>query len=85
MPIAFIPSDVAIRIRRPQGASVTLINQSAIDVYFDAEPGRLNASAPGTTPNGTKLAANGGEKEFENFPGSMWFRAIANTSIEVQP
>lgn len=85
MPLLSISSDTAVRVRRNNGSSVTFINQSAVDVYFDVEPARLNSSAPGAIPSGTKLAANGGEKEFENFPGSMWFRATANTTIEVQP
>lgn len=85
MPVVMVSSDVAIKVWRPKGASVTLINQSTVDVYFDREPGRLNASAPGSTPSGTKLAANGGEKEFRDWPGSMYFRSISNTTIEVQP
>lgn len=85
MPPLLVSSDVAVRIRRNAGSSVTFINQSNVDVYFDIEPMRLNSTAPGVTPNGTKLAANGGEKEVDNFPGSMWFRAVSSTSIEVQP
>jgi hypothetical protein len=50
------------------------------------EPARLNSSFPGVAPlAGTKLAANGGEKQFFNFPkGGVWFRATTATSIEVQ-
>jgi hypothetical protein len=85
MPFLIVSSDIAVKVWRPKGSNVTLINQSGVDVFFDREPSRLNATAPGTVPNGSKLAANGGEKEFDNWPGAMWFRAISNTTIEVQP
>lgn len=86
MPLVTVPTESAIRVMRPQGSTVTFINQSAINVYMDYEPGRLNSSQPGIEPlNGTKLAANGGEKEFKNFPCTgIWLRAAVYTSIEVQ-
>lgn len=72
--------------RRDIGCAVTILNQSSVDVYYDTEPGRLNASVSGVIPSGTLLAANGGEKEFTNFPrNGLWFRAASKTTIEVQP
>lgn len=86
MPLVSVPIESAIRVLREPGSDVTFINQSSIDVYFDMEPARLNSSFPGVAPlAGTKLAANGGEKQFINFPkGGVWFRATTATSIEVQ-
>jgi hypothetical protein len=86
MPFVLVPSDIAERIIRPEGSDVTVINQSTIDVYMDAEAGRLNASAPGSTPNGTRIAANGGEHRIRHWPcKGMWVRAAATTTIEVEP
>jgi hypothetical protein len=86
LPLVTVPTESAIRVSRPEGSTVTFINQSAVNVYMDYEAGRLNSSTPLVEPmNGTKLAANGGEKEFKNFPrGGVWLRAAAYTSIEVQ-
>jgi hypothetical protein len=85
MPLVTVPTESAIRVCRTPGSDVVFVNQSTIDVYFDMEPGRLNSTPVGSTPSGTKLAANGGEKQFQNFPsGGVWFRAAAYTSIEVQ-
>jgi hypothetical protein len=80
-----IPTDYAVPVRRAPGATVTFINQSAVDVYFDRDPNRLNSVKTGDTPDGTKLAANGGQLQWAQFPGTLWFRAAAATTIEVQP
>jgi hypothetical protein len=86
MSFVCVPSDIAMRIVRPEGCEVTFLNNSEIDVYYDREPGRLNASVPGTVPNGTKLSANGGEHTFRNYPcGGIFVRAITITTIEVEP
>lgn len=81
----FVDVNTATAIRRTVGAQVTLINQNAVDVYFDFNKDRLNASAPGTVPAGTKLAANTGQIQIDSFPGVLWTRAVSATSIEVQP
>ena len=78
-----VDSITAVRVRRPIGIQVTLINQSATDVFYDREPNRLNASVAGAVPSGTKLAATTGIVQLENFPGEMWFRSATPTTIEV--
>jgi hypothetical protein len=75
----------ATPIRRQKGSQVTLVNQLAVDVYFDFNRERLNASAPGVVPAGTKLVATTGSIQIDNFPGVVWTRAVSQTSIEVQP
>jgi hypothetical protein len=75
----------AVALRRKAGITITLVNQSATDVYFDRYPERLNASATGVAPAGMKLAASGGQLQYPNFPGVLWFRAAAKTSIEAVP
>lgn len=80
-----VPNDYAVPVRRTPGATVTFINQSAVDVYFDRDPNRLNACLPAAVPDGTKLVAAGGQLQWANFPGTLWFRAAAQTTIEVQP
>lgn len=81
----FVDVNTATAIRRTQGSQITLVNQNAVDVYVDFNKDRLNASAPGVVPAGTKLAANTGQIQFDNFPGLLWTRAVSSTSIEVQP
>lgn len=66
------------------------------DVYFDtsAVSSRLNTSkpsgvvagnnVPGDVPDGTKIAAGGGQVQFTNAP-IIWLRAAVQTTIEVQP
>lgn len=80
-----VPADIAAPIRRAKGSTVTFVNQSATDVYFDSDYQRLNASVAGSTPDGTKLAANGGQIQATDYPGLLWFRAATQTTIEVQP
>jgi hypothetical protein len=81
----FVDVNTATPVRRTQGAQVTLINQQPVDVYFDFNKDRLNASAPGVVPDGTKIAASTGQIQLDNFPGVVWTRAVAATFIEVQP
>jgi hypothetical protein len=80
-----VSSGNAVVVRRAPGSTVTFINQSAVDVYFDADPNRLNKSVDGSIPDGSLLPANGGNIQFSNFPGAYWFRAAAATTIEAQP
>ncbi len=75
----------AVALRRKAGSTITLVNQSATDVYFARDPERLNASATGAVPAGMKLAKTGGQLQYPNFPGVLWFRAAAQTSIEAVP
>lgn len=85
MPILIVPTESAVPVRRPRGQQLVIVNQSTVNVYFDEEPQRLNASTPLVEPmEGTKLAANGGEYTWTLFPGVMWFRAPTYTQIEVQ-
>jgi hypothetical protein len=86
MPSVLVPTDVAMHVVRPAGERINMSNQSGVDVYYDEEAGRLNASQPGTIPNGSKLAANGGTVTIWKFPcGGLWVRAAAQTTIEVEP
>jgi hypothetical protein len=82
-----VPIESAIKVVRESGSKVTLLNQSVIDVYFDTDPQRLNASQPGVAPLlGSKLVANGGEYTVNNWPlRGFWFRSAIATTIEVQP
>lgn len=75
----------AVALRRKAGITITLVNQSATDVYLARDPARLNASKTGSAPAGMKLAATGGQLQYPNFPGVLWFRAAAQTSIEAVP
>ena len=82
---AAIPIDSAVAVRRRPGSTVTFVNQSAQDVYFDRDPNRLNKTLAGAVPDGTLLAKNGGQLQWPGFPGVVWFRSAVATSIEVQP
>ncbi len=75
----------AVALRRKAGITITLVNQSATDVYLDRAPDRLNASVKGAVPAGIKLAKTGGQLQWPNFPGVLWFRAATKTSIDVVP
>lgn len=75
---------IATRISRPKGSTVTILNQSATDVYIDNDYNRLNQSATGDVPQGTKIAANTGFLQIPNFSGEIWVRAQTKTAIEVQ-
>lgn len=81
-----VDATTAVRVRRSVGVQVTFINPagSAGTVFYDSEPNRLNATAPGVVPNGTPLAV-GTQIQIENFKGEMWFRAAQNTLIEILP
>lgn len=80
-----VPSDIAAPVRRTKGSTVTFVNQSATDVYVDSDYQRLNATVQGAAPDGTKLAANGGQLQVTDYPGLLWVRAATQTTIEVQP
>ena len=80
-----VDDENAVALRRKAGIAITLINQSAVDVYMSREPAQLNASATGATPAGAKLAASGGQLQDPTFPGELWFRAASKTTIEVIP
>lgn len=80
-----VPSGPAAVIRRTKGATVNLVNQTAVDVYFDTDAKRLNASVEGAVPSGTKIAATTGEATWAYFPGEVYVRAATQTTLEVQP
>lgn len=80
-----IPADRAIAIRRPKGSTVTLVNQSAVNVFIDSDYNRLNASLAGAIPSGTLLAAAGGQVQITDYPGVYYARAAVETTLEVQP
>jgi uncharacterized beta-barrel protein YwiB (DUF1934 family) len=79
-------SGMATVIRRPKNSQVTLVNQGAVDVYFDFNPNRLNTAAPGVVPQGTKLVATTGSIQIDMHENTtIWTRAVSQTTIEVQP
>ena len=80
-----VDDDKAVALRRRAGITVTLVNQSATDVYLNRDPDRLNTTVTGAVPPGMQLAKNGGQLQYPNFPGVLWFRAASKTSIEVVP
>lgn len=88
----FVPVENAAPLRRMRGTQVTLVNQSAVDVYFDFDAQRINGPFIGGVPDGTRIAAAAvgpppteGQVQIDNFPGVVWLRAAAATQIEVQP
>lgn len=80
-----VDDDTAVALRRAPGITITMVNQSATDVYFSREPDKLNRSKKGAVPAGMKLAATTGQLQYPNFPGVVWLRAAAQTTIEVVP
>lgn len=85
MPDLVVPAAYAVPLRRKAGTEVTLANQSAVDVYFDRNPMRLNKTAVGVAPEGTRIPNTTGFIQLTEFPGLLWFRAAADTVLEVQP
>lgn len=88
----FVPIENAVPLRRQKGIQVTIVNQSAVDVYFDFDPQRINGPFIGGVPDGTRIAAfaagppaTEGQVQLDNFPGVVWLRAAAATQVEVQP
>lgn len=75
----------ATPLRRPRGSQVTLVNQSAVDVFFDQNKDRINAPLAVAPLPGIKLVATNGSIQIDNFPGVIWTRAVTATSIEVYP
>lgn len=65
-------------------AAITVI--LGCDVYFDtsAQGSRLNAAPGGAVPDGTLIAAGGGQVQFTNAP-EIWLRAQLQVSVEIQP
>jgi len=80
-----VPTGYPVPIRRPRGSTVTILNQSATDVYIDTDPNRLAATVAGAVPSGTKIDATTGVIQLIDFPGEYWIRAAAETTVEVTP
>lgn len=79
-----VPNDKAIAVRRKAGATVTFLNKSAVSVYYSREEDQLNTVAPGAVPEGTELAA-ADQLQWPSFPGTVWFRAATQTTLDVVP
>jgi hypothetical protein len=83
-----VPTDRAraLPIKRG-GVTITINNYSAVDVYYDSDPSRLNASVAGAVPNGSKIAANTGTLQIVSPADNslIWFRAATQTTIDIQP
>ena len=87
MAVVAINSDQPTKVRREAGQSVTLNNQSAVDVYYDSDIAVLMPFAAGVAPTGgTKLAANS-SKDIAAWPksGVLYFRAAQAITILVEP
>ena len=81
------PDGYATRLRDFRGGTLTLVNSSAVDVYYDIEAvgGTINSTAPGVVPLGTKIANGGGVAQFAApCPDNIWVRAISQTTLDVQ-
>jgi hypothetical protein len=85
MPLEPVTADIPRAIRRPPGTTVTFVNQSATDVYMDADWGRLAQGLQGSVPTGTKIVNGGGQVQWSSYPGVIYVRAASATTLEVQP
>lgn len=88
MALELVPVENAKPIRRPRNSQVTLINQSATDVFFDFNAARLNSAAVGAVGvnNGTKLVNTNGSIQIDMHERDVIFvRANTATQIDVQP
>lgn len=81
----YVGNDRATKVEKPKGHTVTLDNtQGAVDIYYDSDYNALNTAAPGSIPNGTKLAA-GAQQVVQDWDLPLYFRAASNTTMKVQP
>lgn len=78
-----VDDEQAVALRRKKGSTVTITNPNATDVYVNRSPERLNRTLKGAVPQGMPIAHGGGQLQWPNFPGSLWFRAATKTSVEV--
>lgn len=88
MAVELVPIENAKPIRRPRNSQVTLINQSASDVWFDFNPNRLNAAPVGAVGNnnGTKLVNTNGSIQIDMHSRDViYVRSNTATQIDVQP
>jgi len=67
--------------------AITLINQSAKDIYVSSDPQQLMNQTPGGTPTqGIKIAAGTGLQWPNLSAGEIWARAdTTDVFLEVQP
>jgi hypothetical protein len=80
------PDGFATNLKEFAGSNLTLVNSSAIDIFYEvvANGGNLNNAPAGTTPVGTKIAAAGGTVQFFDAPKELWVRAVSQTVLDVQ-
>jgi hypothetical protein len=85
MAVQAVTSDIPIKVRRTPGDSI-VVTAGASDVYYDSNYNQLATTVKGATPNGTKLAA-GTQVIIPSWPstGIMYFRAVADTTIFIEP
>ena len=76
-----------VPIRRPQGSTVTFVNQDAAnDLWFSADRNELAGGNFLTAQQGLKVAKGGTVLQWPNFPGVVWCRSIVDTQdLEVLP
>lgn len=79
-----VPNNKAIAVRRKAGTTVTFLNKSANSVYYSREEDQLNTVVAGAVPEGTELAATD-QLQWPSFPGTVWFRAAVQTTLDVVP
>ena len=82
-----VRDDAPTPIRRRPGSNVTLVNQSAVDVYIDSDYNRIMASATGAIPAGTQIINGGGQAVWSGYlqDGVIWVRSATPTTVEVIP
>jgi hypothetical protein len=86
MPTHNVTANQPISIRRKVGETVTFVNSDpANDAWLSSERSQLAATAPGVTPNGTKLARGGTALQYPAFNGIIWVRSLVDMTIEVLP
>jgi hypothetical protein len=80
------PDGYASSLKEFAGKNLTIVNLSAIDVFYDVQLGgsQINSTLPGVTPLGVKLFAGGGREQWTSAPMEIWVRAISQTTLDVQ-
>jgi hypothetical protein len=76
-----------IPINRPQGSTITFVNQDAAnDMWFSGDRNELLGNGWLTNPQGLKVAKGGTVLQWPNFPGVVWVRSTADSGdLEVLP
>lgn len=81
-----IPVDRSRAIRRPVGITVTIFNRSAVSVFYDTDPNRMNRSLTGTALEGIEIPPST-QAQIASNPGIFYMRAAgtAPVVVDVEP